>query len=508
MLNTGTGLKQGAFTLDKTAINYCYLVVGLLFLVRLFFIGKYNLLVEEAYYWNYAQHFDFGYLDHPPMVAVLIKITTFFFGSSEFGVRISALFCWILTVFFSYKLTYLLNVKASQYVVVILSMLPFYFLQSLVITPDVSLLLGWSGALYCLYRCLVLNEAKFWYGAGFFLGIGMLSKYSIVLLGPATILYMCVVPAARQWFVRKESYLCVLIVALMFTPVIYWNATHEWASFVFQGARRFNEHPSFSLHFLVLLLFVFIMPLGVFALIKLASKRSLDAANLSHSKRRFLQIFTFLPLIFFAAYSCKHSIKLNWICPGLLAVLPWIAIQMTLHKRQAQVWLITAFCMFIGYTYFLNLVCYRNQSIIPPVQLIKLSNWDQFTLQFHSIAAQIEKETNQAPVFVPMDLYNTASELSYYQYKNLMNGEISQSYPVSGGHVVGQTSLMHRYWTKREDLIGKTLIIISVHPEYLESPEVVNHVQTIRPIGQVTSYTQGKPDKIQIYYYKVGVLKD
>jgi dolichol-phosphate mannosyltransferase len=42
----------------------------------LLYLGAPELLFEEAYYWNYAQHLDIGYLDHPLMVAWLIKATT------------------------------------------------------------------------------------------------------------------------------------------------------------------------------------------------------------------------------------------------------------------------------------------------------------------------------------------------------------------------------------------------------------------------------------------------
>ena len=44
-----------------------------------------NLYPEEAYYWNYAQHLDLGYLDHPPMVAWLIHLGTTVFGNTERG---------------------------------------------------------------------------------------------------------------------------------------------------------------------------------------------------------------------------------------------------------------------------------------------------------------------------------------------------------------------------------------------------------------------------------------
>ncbi|MGH7855530.1 MAG: glycosyltransferase family 39 protein, partial [Candidatus Binatia bacterium] len=48
-------------------------------------------------YWNYAQHLDFSYLDHPPMVAWLIWLSTSLFGNSEFSVRLPASIAWIST---------------------------------------------------------------------------------------------------------------------------------------------------------------------------------------------------------------------------------------------------------------------------------------------------------------------------------------------------------------------------------------------------------------------------
>ena len=61
---------------------------------------------------------------------------------------------------------------------------------------------------------------------------------------------MLTVPAAFSWFKRKEPYVCALIVGLLFTPVIYWNATHQWASFLFQSTRRFAATTSIDLPYL------------------------------------------------------------------------------------------------------------------------------------------------------------------------------------------------------------------------------------------------------------------
>lgn len=96
-------------------------------LLRILFMLKANLLVEEAYYWNYSTHLDFSFLDHPPMVALLIKFGTFIFGTSEWGVRFATIPCWIFTVYFSFKLTNLIKEGAGIYAVFFLAGLPFFF---------------------------------------------------------------------------------------------------------------------------------------------------------------------------------------------------------------------------------------------------------------------------------------------------------------------------------------------------------------------------------------------
>ena len=51
----------------------------------------------EAYYVLWSRHLAFGYLDHPPMVAVWIRLSTLIFGSAEFGVRALNVVAFALT---------------------------------------------------------------------------------------------------------------------------------------------------------------------------------------------------------------------------------------------------------------------------------------------------------------------------------------------------------------------------------------------------------------------------
>ena len=123
-------------------------------LLRFVYMRTLNLIPEEAYYWNYSQHLDFGYLDHPPMIAWLIWLSTHTFGGSEFAVRASALLMWFVTVAFCFQLTRNLYGKTAAFVsILLLSAIPFYFATGFLMMPDAPLLAAWAGALSSSSGC-------------------------------------------------------------------------------------------------------------------------------------------------------------------------------------------------------------------------------------------------------------------------------------------------------------------------------------------------------------------
>lgn len=490
--------------IHKRGVEYSLIIIAVTLLVKLLCIGSNDLLVEEAYYWNYSAHLDIGYLDHPPMVALLIKIFTSIFGTNEFGVRIASILCWAGAALFSFKLTQLIKNGAGIFAIMLLSILPFFFLHSLVITPDIPLIVCWSAALYYLYRALILNISTSWYVAGIWLGLGMLSKYTIVLLGPATLIYLILVPEARAWFSRKEPYVCLLITALMFTPVIYWNATHEWVSFAFQSTRRLNEASSFAFHQLIGLFVVFLTPMGVLGFWALFRNNTPEKSLLDVKTSRFLQIYTLVPLAVFSIFSFSHDIKFNWIGPSLLAIVPWLAILIhTAKPAQRLGWFITAIILLACYVSMLFCIISGMPENINKKLFSKYIAWGDLTQQVHTVANDVEKNWHTTPLIVPMDLYNIGSELAFYQAKFLAHGQIAQTYKIIGVDLFGHESLMYRYWSKGEDVSHKVLILVDEHPESFNTPEVTTRVTSLFEPKTLWSHSQGRGSDIRKYYYKI-----
>ena len=280
-----------------------------LFLLRVAFLAKPDLFPEEAYYWNYAVHLDIGYLDHPPMVAWLIHAGTAVFGDTELGVRIGVVLCSLVTAFFTFRLTTLLfDSRAGMMAVLLVQLLPFFFLTGFMITPDAPLTACWAGALYFLAKVLLHEKAGAWLGLGICLGVGMLSKYTIALLGPATLLFITLDARSRRWWRHPAPYAAVLFSIAIFSPVIIWNARHHWASFAFQSADRVAEARRFSTHELLAAIFVLLTPVVVVLVWKALRGQPADESR----RRLFARIYTLVPLFVFLLFSFTHRVKLNW----------------------------------------------------------------------------------------------------------------------------------------------------------------------------------------------------
>ncbi len=300
------------------------------FVLRLVYAGAVEMMPEETYYWNYSRHLDLGYLDHPPMVAWLIRVATAVFGQTEFGVRAAALLCGAITSIFVYKLTRnLFGAATALGALLLVQTLPFFFLAGLLMTPDAVLVAAWAASLYFLERALIGNRSRAWWCAGIALGIGMISKYSIALLVPVTAIFMAWDPQSRRWWTRSEPYVGAVLALAIFSPVIVWNSQHEWASFAFQTSRRLAEMPQFALHKLIGSVIILITPTGLLAVIAALSSRHAgterpDAAR----RRRLLNLAILLPLSVFTVFSLRHEVKLDWTGAPWTAALPAMALVM------------------------------------------------------------------------------------------------------------------------------------------------------------------------------------
>ncbi|MGO9632621.1 MAG: glycosyltransferase family 39 protein [Steroidobacteraceae bacterium] len=473
--------------------------------LRLIYGAEVELMPEETYYWNYSRHIDIGYLDHPPMVGWLIWLGTAAFGDTEFGVRVGAMGCGVISSLFAYRLTRNLFDEPSALVaVVLLQTLPFFFLAGMLMTPDAPLTAAWIAAVYFLERVLIAGRARAWWGVGLSLGLGMLSKYTIGLLGSSAFLFMLFDASARRWLWRWQPYGAAALALAVFSPVIFWNAHHEWASFAFQTSRRLAERPRFALHKLIASAVVLLTPTGVAAVAVLLGGPAPRVAGEDDpvDRRRawrFIQCAVLVPLAVFTAFSLRHEVKLDWTGAPWIAAVPALAFGIV-HSRSwiRNAWTPTLLSLLVLYgtgLYHLAIgipgLGYGRHAELIPV------GWRELGREIHGIAGAIAKSSGSYPLIVGMDRYAIASELAFYAPDR---GEAVRD--TSSGHLFGQMGLMYERWFPPMAERGRTLLLVAWSREELADALLQSSVERLGPITE-GSVMRGD-ETIRRYYYRLA----
>jgi dolichol-phosphate mannosyltransferase len=500
-------------------------VIGSAFLLRLFYLGITDLLPQEAYYWNYAQHLDIGYLDHPPMVAWAVWLGTRLLGDTEMGVRLFALLAWLTTAFFCFRMTRdLFDLSAALRALLLLSILPFFFAMGFTMTPDSMLVPCWAGFLYYLERSLLGGRRSAWWGAGVCAGLGMLSKYTIALLAPAVLLFMLIDRSSRRWFLRPEPYGATVLALLLFTPVIFWNEQHGWASFIFQGSRRFLDSQSFTFPELAGSVLILLTPVGALAALaaifgRMGTGQEERDIPFAGRRRLFLSLFTLFPLLFFAAFSLVRTAKLNWTGPLWLATIPLIAWQMVpredrrrrpLLRALQHAWLPTILVTLLLFGTLLHFWSLGLFGLPYPRagDVSLLLGWKDLARKVDQIEHNIASSQDGKPLVVGMDKCYISSELAFYRSKNAgkeRKKEILSS--TTGRHLFGMDSLMYRFWfpeTWIKDLPRKkpVLILITRELHELNRDQISSRGWEMDKVQELNLKRDGLP--VGRYYYALA----
>lgn len=440
-------------------------VVAFILLLRLIYLGQAQLIPDEAYYWNYAQHMDLSFLDHPPMVAWLIWLGTTVLGNNEFGVRIGAFVCGLVTMGYLYALARNLYDKSTgMRTLLLLAVLPLSFASGMLMTPDAPLLAAWAATLYYMERALVAGRSSAWLGMGIAFGLGILSKYTLGLLGIAALLFVILDPTARRWLRRPHPYLAATLALLLFSPVIIWNSEHQWVSFLFQSQRAKGIGDQFSLHYLFLHMLILLTPVGLFAaVLALLPGSNHDDNQYARRHRLFIRIFTGVPLAIFFGLSLFGSPKFHWTSPVWLMLLPTVAWMMgqvsdrhTIANRLQSIWKPTIIASIFIYAFVLHYAVLGIPGA-PYPDFTKHYFWREATSEIEQIAQDVHRETGQKPIVVGVSRWSVASALSFYNH----NGD---KMDIRSRNVFGDKSAMYDFWFP--SLLPTTRPIILVGMEY------------------------------------------
>jgi len=400
---------------------------------------------DEAYYWVWSRTLQPGYLDDAPMVALWIRFGTWLAGPDPFGIRLlGPLAAAAGSLLLAQAAADLVpeSRQAGLVAAFFINATLLFGAGSVIMTPDTPLLFFWTLGLFAIGRLVATGEGRWWLLAGLAAGLALDSKYTGLLFLAAVGLWLLTTDFGRRWLARPEPWLGLAIAALAFTPVIAWNASHGWVSFLKQGGRVGDWHPWDALRFetelalgqagLFTPLIFFFAVAGTWRLARAAWREKAPGPVL-------LSFLTLLPTAIFIQHALGDRVQGNW--PAVLYPSAVIAAA-TLGTAPWRSWRLPASALGFALTAIVYL-----QAVAAPIPLPsrvdptlrQLGGWRAFAAEIETAAR------HEGASFIATANYGDASELAFLQPIEVIGLGARWRWfrlPASGPRIAGRTGLL------------------------------------------------------------------
>ncbi len=345
----------------------------------------FELAHDEAYYWLYSRHLDWGFFDHPPFVGAVIKLFSFL-PHSEFAVRIGFIFLQFGSLLILLKLT-----GVSLVTILLFFSFPLASFTGLLALPDIPLL--FMTACYCfqLKKYLEKDSLVNSFVLGLVIALLFYAKYHGVLLVFFTMI------AIPSLLLRKSFYLVVLSALILFFPHMWWQYSHDFSTlryhFLERPSSSFSLKRSFEFIGLqILLAGVFAGPIVWWTTWKHQSSLKFDRAM------KFISIGS---VLFFLISSFSKRVEANWTIYLAIPLIYLSASSSYWFKPWARRLLLCSF----GLVLIARIMLVFSPEDIPIRRLGEFHGWDSW-------AHKVEASCGGLPLLA--NSYQIASKLSFY----------------------------------------------------------------------------------------------
>ena len=439
-------------TVPAAAHSIAWLIAGFT-LLRLLLAATVPLLPQEAYYWSWSQHLDWSYFDHPPLVSYSMALTTALLGSTAFGIKAAAVLwslgwniAWAKVVLDMYA-----DRRLAFWSLATLNLTLIFEAFGIGPTPDAPLIFAWAATIWAVWRVSQSGDGRRWFVAGAFVGLSWLGKYSGVLLLPVILLYLLTSAQQRRWLFKPQPYLAVVLAALVFTPVLLWNAQHEWVSLAFQSTHRVAGMGGFqpryfallvATQFLLLTPYVFVLCIGaLFRGLREWFTTGLD------DRTRLLLLSAAVPVVLFSVVSLRSLAKPNWLAPayGSLIIL---GVQHLLAREGGSRRLLRGLASSAAILLIAG-IALAIPNLPLPRGMNSWSGWDVAAVRVDRVIAAARADGHDVFVFSPG-----------YKISSLLRFHLSGQPRTYAQDIYGDSALQFDYFPLDRNLTGATGILV------------------------------------------------
>ncbi len=415
-------------------------------IVYLFWLCPWDLVQDEAHYWEWSRRLSLSYYSKGPGVAWSIWLATAIFGDAEWAIRLPAVIFHAIGALALGRLTIDLSgdERAGFAAAALFSLIPIYQLEGQLMTIDGPFVALWTLSALTGWRAFRRHEARqspwgLWALTGLLLGIGFLYKYTIVLLPPAFLAYAVIRRKQLPWD-RRLTLGAILVVVTMvaaMSPVIIWNAHHDWPTYRHTlghlGApggdvpTQWNQpFGGFStIEFVASQIGVIGPPALILMIIATqwaVRRRREQPGHWPH--RLYLLVCGIPTIVFFLAVSLVSRVEANWPVAGYVTLIA-LAAEMTLARnagagpggtgrRVNAIWpWIVGFGIFtLTVVMFPNLYA-RIPVIGDLVPMYRIQGATQLAGRVEGAMKMLRQRTGKEPIVISAS-YGKASQLAYY----------------------------------------------------------------------------------------------
>lgn len=296
-------------------------LIAVLIVLRGVMASVLPLSADEAYYWLWSKHLAFGYYDHPPMIAWLIRAGTEIFGDTPLGVRFAGILLSLPASWLVWQSAALIlkDEKRAALAALLFNLTLMVSVEMLAATPDMPSVVFAAAFVFGLAKVQQSGDGKWWLAVGVAGGLGLLAKYSALFLGLGALFWLIVdawqrpgadAPKKTKWLATPWPYLGAALALVIAAPHLIWQAQHQWMTFAFQFGRVGGG--AFTLRFigeflgaqigLATPLIFLLMVIGLWR----ASRRGDD--------RLVLAVLCWTAIAYFLQHALHDRIQGNWPC--------------------------------------------------------------------------------------------------------------------------------------------------------------------------------------------------
>jgi hypothetical protein len=310
--------------------------------VHLLTNGRYGYFRDELYYLACGRNLAFGYVDHPPLSILLLRLSQILFGNSLFAIRFFPALAGAATVTLTGLIARELSGRGWAIALACAASLcaTFNLAVGNFFSMNAFEPLLWMGCVYLVVRVINGGSPKLWLWLGALLGLGLENKHSTVFFAGGIFVALLLTPE-RRYFIEKWIWFGGLIAFVIALPNILWEAQHHWPTYeLLSNIAHSNKNVALSPIQFILQQVVFMNPgtlplwlAGLFWLFGWRGGRRYMALGIIylvmlaefivlHGKSYYLA--PAYPMLFAAgavAFERIFATRLKWLKPGLLVLI-------------------------------------------------------------------------------------------------------------------------------------------------------------------------------------------